>query len=61
METPYIVENAKKLLILLELNFHITRHTNATLLIADGINLKTISGRLGHNTTSTTMNIYSII
>ena len=38
---------------------HSLRHTNATLLIASGTNIKTVSGRLGHASTSTTGNIYS--
>ena len=33
-------------------------HTAATLLIAAGVDVKTISARLGHALTSTTMNIY---
>lgn len=38
--------------------FHGLRHTAATLLIAAGVDVKTISARLGHALTSTTMNIY---
>lgn len=38
---------------------HSLRHTNATLLIASGVNVRTISNRLGHAQTSTTMNIYA--
>ena len=38
--------------------FHGLRHTTATLLIAAGVDVKTISARLGHALTSTTMNIY---
>lgn len=38
--------------------FHGLRHTAATLLIAAGVDIKTISARLGHALTSTTMNIY---
>jgi integrase len=34
-------------------------YTNATLLIAQGINVRTVAGRLGHSQTSTTMDIYS--
>lgn len=52
-------EDQKKDLLLPCLNFHATRHTNATLLIANGVNIKTVSNRLGHSVTSTTMNIYS--
>lgn len=38
---------------------HGLRHTNATLLIAAGTNLRTVSGRLGHSQASTTANIYA--
>ena len=38
---------------------HSLRHTNATLMIAAGTDLRTVSKRLGHAQTSTTMNIYS--
>lgn len=34
-------------------------HTNATLLIANGVNITTVSKRLGHANTSTTANIYA--
>ena len=39
--------------------FHGLRHTSATLLIASKQDLKTVSSRLGHTQTSTTMNIYA--
>ena len=39
--------------------FHGLRHTSATLLIASRQDLKTVSRRLGHAQTSTTMNIYA--
>lgn len=38
---------------------HGLRHTNATLLIAAGTNLRTVSSRLGHAQASTTANIYA--
>lgn len=38
---------------------HGLRHTAATLLIGSGINIRTVSGRLGHSNPSTTLNIYS--
>lgn len=38
---------------------HSLRHTNATLLIAAGVNVKTVSTHLGHSTISTTGNIYA--
>ncbi|MFR7820809.1 tyrosine-type recombinase/integrase [Candidatus Pseudoruminococcus sp.] len=40
-------------------HIHTLRHTNASLLIAQGINVRTVSNRLGHAQTSTTENIYS--
>lgn len=39
--------------------FHGLRHTSATLLIASKQDIKTVSKRLGHAQTSTTMNIYA--
>jgi integrase len=41
------------------ISFHGLRHTSATLLIAEGADLKEVSGRLGHANTSTTGNIYA--
>lgn len=38
---------------------HGLRHTSATLLISQNVDVRTVSGRLGHAQTSTTMNIYS--
>lgn len=38
---------------------HSLRHTNATLLIASGTDLRTVSKRLGHANMSTTANIYT--
>ncbi len=42
-----------------QIPFHGLRHTSATLLIASKQDLKTVSSRLGHAQTSTTMNIYA--
>lgn len=39
-------------------SFHKLRHTSATLLIGQNMDIKTVSTRLGHSQTSTTMNIY---
>lgn len=39
--------------------FHGLRHTSATLLIANKQDVRTVSARLGHAQTSTTMNIYA--
>lgn len=38
---------------------HSLRHTNASLLIASGVDLRTVSKRLGHAQMSTTANIYT--
>lgn len=38
---------------------HGLRHTNASLMIANGMNIRTVSKRLGHSNTSTTVNIYT--
>ena len=51
------VENEKDKLPLITL--HGLRHTSATLLIAENIDVKTVSSRLGHSQTSTTMDIYA--
>lgn len=42
-----------------EVPLHGLRHTNATILITKGINVKNVSSRLGHANTSTTLNIYA--
>ena len=42
-----------------EISVHSLRHTNATLLIAGGVPIKTVSNRLGHAQASTTSNIYA--
>lgn len=39
--------------------FHGLRHTAATLMIANNTDVRTVSARLGHAQTSTTLNIYS--
>lgn len=42
-----------------EIPLHGLRHTSATLLISQNVDIRTVSGRLGHAQTSTTMNIYA--
>ena len=41
------------------ITFHSTRHTHASLLLAAGENIKTVSDRLGHASVSITGDIYS--
>ena len=40
-------------------NFHELRHTQATLLIGQGADVKTVQHRLGHSSAALTMNIYA--
>lgn len=40
------------------ITFHDLRHTHATILLALGVDMKTISERLGHSNIKTTFNIY---
>ena len=42
-----------------KIHLHSLRHTNATLLIAGGADLRTVSKRLGHSNMTTTSNIYT--
>ena len=42
-----------------DVSIHSLRHTNATLLIAGGTDLRTVSKRLGHSNMTTTGNIYT--
>ena len=42
-----------------EIPLHGLRHTSATLLISQNVDVRTVSGRLGHAQTSTTMDIYA--
>lgn len=41
------------------IHLHSLRHTNASMLIANGVDIKTVSKRLGHSNTQTTGVIYS--
>jgi integrase len=41
------------------LKFHDLRHTQATMLIARGVDIKTVQGRLGHERASTTLDLYA--
>ncbi|CVI65682.1 site-specific tyrosine recombinase XerC [Clostridiales bacterium CHKCI001] len=68
LNTPYhtfkkIIKNYNKTVTeskkLPDIPLHGLRHTSATLLISQNIDVRTISSRLGHAQTSTTMNIYA--
>lgn len=50
-----MVEKAK----LPKITFHDLRHTYATLLLENGVNIKIISERLGHSRVAITLDIYS--
>lgn len=56
---PDLDVNQKNKLILPELSIHSLRHTSATLLISKNTDIRTVSARLGHSQTSTTMDIYA--
>jgi integrase len=55
----YLLKEDKHLFLLQEVNFHGLRHTSATLLINQGVDISRVSKRLGHARTSTAMDIYS--
>lgn len=42
-----------------DINLHGLRHTSATLLISQGVDVKTVSSRLGHSRVGTTLDIYA--
>jgi integrase len=54
-----IKKEEKDKFLLPNVNYHGLRHTNATLLISQGVDVTTVSKRLGHSKTSTTTDIYS--
>ncbi|MCL1807482.1 MAG: tyrosine-type recombinase/integrase [Oscillospiraceae bacterium] len=43
----------------MQVPFHGLRHTSATLLITEGVDVKTASARLGHSQASTFTDIYT--
>jgi integrase len=43
----------------LKFRFHDLRHASASLLLADGVDVKTVQSRLGHSAAAITMNIYA--
>jgi len=59
MANEKIKKDDKSKYLLKEITFHGLRHTAASLLISMGTDVVTVSKRLGHSNTSTTLNIYS--
>lgn len=55
--TNYCVKLSKRLGF--HVHPHLFRHTQASILIANGVPITAVSKRLGHSQTSTTMNIYA--
>ena len=41
------------------IRLHDLRHTSATLLLSEGVDIRTVANRLGHSQTSTTLNVYA--
>lgn len=59
MNDNAISKEDKEKYLLDNVNFHGLRHTNASLLIGEGIDIATVSKRLGHAEPSTTLKIYT--
>lgn len=53
------VENKENYMQLKQISFHGLRHTHATILIANGENIKVVSERLGHTDIRMTLNTYT--
>lgn len=58
MDDENLKDDEKIKLLLPVLSIHKLRHTSATLLISKNTDIRTVSARLGHAQTSTTMDIY---
>lgn len=59
MNDDTIPNNSKNQFLIREVNFHGLRHTSATLMINQGVDIATVSKRLGHAKISTTTDIYA--
>lgn len=60
LNTPYqVLQKILEKNNMRKVSLHSLRHSNATLLINQGINVKAVSSRLGHSQTSTTLNTYA--
>lgn len=57
--THWFTDFARRISMPEGITLHSLRHTNASLMIANGTNIRTVSARLGHAQTSTTTNIYA--
>lgn len=52
-------EGGRKRRLYVGYDFHELRHTQATFLIGNGIDPKSVQGRLGHEVSSMTMDVYA--
>ena len=52
-------KNGKEPALLPQIRLHDLRHTHATLLLANGVNVKVISERLGHASVAFTLTVYA--
>ena len=59
MNDDTILPSKKSQYLLDKVSFHGLRHTSATLLIGQNVDIATVSRRLGHSNISTTLNIYT--
>jgi len=59
VENEKIKKEQKAELLLKEISFHGLRHTSASLLISKGQDVVTVSKRLGHSNSGTTLKIYA--
>ncbi|SET38763.1 Site-specific recombinase XerD [Natronincola peptidivorans] len=58
-ENPKIKKEDKHKYLLPVLSLHKLRHTSATLLVSERVDIRTVANRLGHAQSSTTLNFYS--
>jgi integrase len=63
LRSPHSISRAWRMFLkghkLPQVSFHALRHTHASLLIADGVPIPTVSARLGHSKSSITLDVYT--